>query len=84
MWLIECLFPIIGSHTAQDPALALFSTTPVLGGDYTATCTLTVDSEISLEEISPTVTIHWLGEFGMFTKLPTVWSSVILMYLVYR
>ena len=62
----------IGSHTAQDPALALFSTTPVLGGDYATTCTLTVDSEISLEEISLTVTIHWLGEFGMFTKLPTV------------
>jgi hypothetical protein len=51
------------TRITQDPALALFSTTPVLGGDYAATCTLTVDSEISLEEISPTVTIRWLGEF---------------------
>ena len=60
---LGCFF----TYTVQDPILSISSSIPVLGEDYEATCTLTVDSEISLEEMSSAVTIQWLGPDGMWS-----------------
>ena len=40
--------------------------TPVLGSAYQATCRLTVDSDVNLDETIGALVIQWLGPDGEF------------------
>lgn len=54
--------------------------TPVLGSAYQATCRLTVDSEINLDEMIGPQTMQWLGPDG--EHLHTWWSSPTFLEIV--
>ena len=63
--------------TVQPPVLGIMASSPQLGAAYQATCMLTLDTELSLEEIDGTVGVQWLDSNGkclyIYTQL--MWEN---------